>query len=235
MNFITKTKNIDGGRYKSSTLKVTIYSVEEDSELKIGEYDRDFCVLHKTFHPFKYKDTYYALYSPRCKETRIMELPSCKDYCAVEGKIFPVEYYVPSLKDINASQSNKELEEIYGTFGFISGCYWGDDSTWKIGYIDLTGLEEKVVKADFRFGYVVQPINLTLPECIDLSDFNPANDVHSFTITRCSQYDMRKHYISEDSMKLEEVNAIANYNRSDLDKFTTDELASLILRQKHDN
>lgn len=240
MNFIVKPTKIEGSKYKSSTLDVKIYLVEDGSEIKIGEYSRDYHALHKTFHPFKHKNQYYALYSPHCEETRVMELPSCKDFCAVEGKFFPVEYYVPSYYDVHGIQSfskewSKELDEIYGTFGFISGCHWGDDKSWKIGYIDLTDLEEEKVKIDFRFGYIEQPINLALPQCVDLSDFNPANNEYSITISRCSQYDMKKHYISRDSIPLEESNIIPKYNELDLNRFTSDELTSLISSQKHEN
>jgi len=237
MHFVTKTIKIEGDKCRPSTLKVEIYSVKEDLLQKIGEYHRDYHLLHKTFHPFKHKDKYYALYSPHYKETRIMELPSCNDYCAVEGKFSPVEYYVPSYYDMYDAQKfnkewNKQFEEIAGTFGFISGCYWGDDTSWKIGYIDLTGLEEKIVKIDFRFGYIAQPISLTLSQCVDLSDFSPSDNDYSITISRCSRYDIKKHYLGGDPILLGEENLTPRYKGLNLNSLTKSQLISVILGQK---
>lgn len=39
-------------------------------------------------------------------------------------------------------------------FGFICGCVWGDDSSWKIQYLDLSRASEGIVVRDDRFGYI---------------------------------------------------------------------------------
>lgn len=41
-----------------------------------------------------------------------------------------------------------------GDFGFVWGCYWGDDSSWKVQYLDLSRIEEGMISRDERFGYV---------------------------------------------------------------------------------
>ena len=33
------------------------------------------------------------------------------------------------------------------------GCVWGDDSSWKVQYLDLTGIQDGVIRRDERFGY----------------------------------------------------------------------------------
>ena len=61
------------------------------------------------------------------------------------------------IKSLDASY--KEM----GTFGFLSGCFWGDDCSWKIRYLDLSDLNN--IKEDDRFGYIEQSEN-TLKESI---------------------------------------------------------------------
>lgn len=41
-----------------------------------------------------------------------------------------------------------------GTFGFVWGCIWGDDSSWKVQWLDLSRVAEGVLTREERFGYV---------------------------------------------------------------------------------
>jgi hypothetical protein len=41
-----------------------------------------------------------------------------------------------------------------GEFGFVWGCVWGDDSSWKVQYLDLSRVVDGTLKPDDRFGYV---------------------------------------------------------------------------------
>lgn len=54
----------------------------------------------------------------------------------------------------------------YAPFGFVAGCYWGDDSSWKIQYLDLSRAHQGVVRRDERFGYIVLPPTLGLADAI---------------------------------------------------------------------
>jgi hypothetical protein len=56
-------------------------------------------------------------------------------------------------------------------FGFVAGCVWGDDSTYKIQYLDLSEAEKGIVKRDDRFGYIALPENQSLQEAIDMCDY----------------------------------------------------------------
>ena len=38
--------------------------------------------------------------------------------------------------------------------GFVAGCVWGDDSSWKIQYLDLSEADKGILKRDERFGYI---------------------------------------------------------------------------------
>jgi len=43
------------------------------------------------------------------------------------------------------------------SFGFVCGCVWGDDSSWKIEYLDLSKAEKGIVKRDSWMGYLEMP------------------------------------------------------------------------------
>jgi len=49
---------------------------------------------------------------------------------------------------------------------FVAGCYWGDDSSYKIQYIDVSRIDEGIIKRDDRFGYIALPDTLTLDKAI---------------------------------------------------------------------
>lgn len=58
----------------------------------------------------------------------------------------------------NAEEFLKDVEEHKATihwmdFGFLSGCYWGDDSSWKLRHIDLNGIPDKKLIITEKFGY----------------------------------------------------------------------------------
>jgi hypothetical protein len=52
--------------------------------------------------------------------------------------------------------------------GFVAGCVWGDDSSWKIQYLDLSRADEGIIKREERFGYIELPSHLTLDKAVDL-------------------------------------------------------------------
>ena len=52
--------------------------------------------------------------------------------------------------------------------GFVAGCIWGDDSSWKIQYLDLSRVEEGILKREERFGYIELPRSVRLRDSIHL-------------------------------------------------------------------
>ena len=54
--------------------------------------------------------------------------------------------------------------------GFIAGCVWGDDSSWKIQHLDLTGIEQGQIKRTELFGYVELANGTKLKDAIN-TDF----------------------------------------------------------------
>ena len=52
-------------------------------------------------------------------------------------------------------------------FGFVAGCVWGDDSSWKLQYLDLSRAAEGIVRREERFGYLELPAGRPLAELVD--------------------------------------------------------------------
>ena len=86
-----------------------------------------------------------------------MELPSCKDICGEEPGTFgfcPTGFYVPETKHLGEDWGDGEIVGPDGQFGFVCGCIWGDDCSWKIQHLDLSKITEGVLTHDDRFGYI---------------------------------------------------------------------------------
>jgi hypothetical protein len=39
-------------------------------------------------------------------------------------------------------------------FGFVAGCIWGDENTWKLEVIDVSGAKDGIISRTERFGYL---------------------------------------------------------------------------------
>jgi hypothetical protein len=73
----------------------------------------------------------------------------------------PVGFFVPDWWDVNdgsiipgSEYWDADREWPNGDFGFVWGCEWGDDSSWKVQYLDLSRVQQGVVRREERFGYV---------------------------------------------------------------------------------
>ena len=155
-----------------SYLLVEILDRNSETTARLGHYVRNYSSLYDTFHAFRTADgREYALYSKSYTSTRIMSLPDCKDIGgedAADSGFCPTGYYVPQPMDAVEREWNDEPNKAFdGTFGFICGCHWGDDSSWKIQYLDLTDLTKP--KRDDRFGYIELPDGMELADAINLS------------------------------------------------------------------
>lgn len=61
----------------------------------------------------------------------------------------------------------------YAPWGFVAGCHWGDDSSWKIQFIDLSKASDGIITRDDRFGYIELPSGVSLESAIDTRGFKP--------------------------------------------------------------
>jgi len=235
MNINTKIVPVETKPGCWNTMIVEIYNDDK----KIGEYKRDYSTLYKTFCPFQRKDEWYALYSPHYEETRVMRIfeNKIKDIGSEKSSFCPIEYYVPSYKDLCEDDSdtewNKSLKEVVGTFGFVSGCFWGDDSTWKIRYVDLSDLKNP--KVEEKFGYIHQPNNLSLKECVSFDLFNPkhpeyGDDSTSLSINHSDQFDIDSNYFIPWPIRIADEKDL-NENKA-LQQMSKSQLIRRILKQE---
>jgi len=82
----------------------------------------------------------------------------------------------------------------YHPFGFVAGCVWGDDSSWKLQYLDLSRAADGILRREERFGYLELPDNVTLDRAVDLIDYqsDPGEDyAHQVSITVVKRFDIR--------------------------------------------
>ena len=206
--FSIEVSKVENGPGRWASTKISIYN----NHSLIGEYLRNYpSFATDTFYPFKINDVWYALYSAHYSETRVMKLYEDKieDWCGFTPGFCPTEYYVPRLKyvddnmyfaDCDFETEQKFIDEskslgnvvkdTYATFGFLSGCVWGDDTSWKLQYIDLSKIEDKIITITEKFGYWVLPGNLKLTDCIDMTSWEP--DIPYITLLKSEFINLNK-------------------------------------------
>ena len=196
MNYTAKViETIDNGNGYWNYQKIGIFL--DDNQ--IGEYIRNYSSFYNTFFPFNQGDDWYALCSPTYTGTSVMSLPDCKIICEepkVSNGFCPTEYLVLTEKMLQSELifinhksddyfrshgwTEQEIEESYkedlipytkyaGKLGFVAGCCWGDDSSWKLQALDLSDVKNGVIKRDDRFGYIELPSSVSLKDCISTS------------------------------------------------------------------
>ncbi len=162
-----------------------------------GEYTRNYPNLFNTFVPFVQEDGgVYALYSPKYTATRLMRLPECEDIGGEEqhaAGFCPTGYYVPYRPD----------RGLVGAWGFVSGCVWGDDSSDKVQYLDLSEAVRGRLQREEKFGYLETPSGMTLKEAVNLDLYRPDDEWGEIVFTTRRLFSLRKGRFAE---------AYANYD-----------------------
>ena len=155
-----------------NSIEVGVFRTIDEQETQVGRYVRNYTTLFKTFLHFRRAGQDFALYSPSYTGTRLLRLPECIDVGGEElnpNGFCPVEYHVPCQDDGDATTETG----LYIECGFVAGCVWGDDSSWKIQYLDLSQVANGIVKRDERFGYIKLPVNTTLGSAISTYTYDP--------------------------------------------------------------
>ncbi len=158
-----KQKENQPGTWESTIVEVFRRANAGSEPEKVCEYERDYDLLH-TFEPFRQGDRDFALISSQYTETSVLDLATGR-VIATEASsstgFCPVGFYVPDWWDQHAGSVipgsehwNADYEWPSGQFGFVWGCFWGDDSSWKIQYLDLSEIQSGVIRREERFGYV---------------------------------------------------------------------------------
>lgn len=148
-----------------------------DGDRLVAEYSRNYAML-RTFEPFRQGGDYFALISPTYTATSVLDLATGQVIAAEEpmsGGFCPVGFYVPDWWDLYDGATNlpgsldwRPLDHEWpnGDFGFVWGCVWGDDSSWKVQYLDLSRIREGIISRDDRFGY----LRLAVDPKLDIRD-----------------------------------------------------------------
>jgi hypothetical protein len=85
-----------------------------------------------------------------------------------------------------------QLKVLCYPFGFVAGCIWGDDSSWKIEFLDLSEIANGVIKRDIRFGYIEMPEGMSLKQAINMGDFkyDLTDEISYVTIALQKRFDL---------------------------------------------
>jgi len=120
--------------------------------------------MYGTFEPFRQGNRELALISRDYTRTAVLDLTSgtvLAEEPEDSNGFCPVGFYVPDWWDVNDASIipgseywDADLEWPTGDFGFVWGCVWGDDRSWKVQHLDLRRVQEGVLVRDDRFGYV---------------------------------------------------------------------------------
>lgn len=162
---ITSPKPNAPGTWDSTLVEVHVRGLAGAPSQRVCSYERNHA-MYATFEPFRQGDRELALVSRHYTRTAVLDLRS-GEIIAEEseekprGGFCPVGFYVPDWWDVNddsvipGSESwDADDEWPMGNFGFVWGCVWGDDSSWKVQYLDLNRVREGILLRDDRFGYV---------------------------------------------------------------------------------
>ena len=106
----------------------------------------------------------------RVIRSRVNE-PQPEDLLPKTMKCYVLDEKTGELTEVE-KPSYPVTSHLYYPFGFVAGCHWGDDTSWKIQYLDLSEAEKGIVKRDARFGYIALPDkSISLKKAIDMSSY----------------------------------------------------------------
>jgi hypothetical protein len=174
--FVRSTSTNRPGTWPSTVVEVFQRTDVGGQPKKVVEYERNYALL-QTFEPFRQGDRDFALISPRYTGTSVLDLATGRVIAAEpesSAGFCPVGFYVPDWWDVHDGRLipgseywSFDCEWPIGKFGFVWGCIWGDDSAWKVQYLDLSGVRDGVIRREERFGYAELATDGYQSPCID--------------------------------------------------------------------
>ncbi len=144
--------------------KLCVNVLRRSDRSRVCSYERNHA-MYQTFEPFRKNGRELALVSRDYVATAVLDLAT-GEVIAEEphdaNGFCPVGFYVPDYWDLHdgtvfpGSPHFREAEHawIRGELGFVWGCVWGDDGSWKIQCVDLSRVSDGIITRDARFGYV---------------------------------------------------------------------------------
>jgi hypothetical protein len=107
----------------------------------------DWCGEDSSAGGFCPVEFYIPKYNHYCKTYAHGEKMESYDFYTVDCDVDSELEFISEQKDPTFVSTQ------YCNFGFLSGCVWGDDSCWKLQYIDLSKIPEKILSITEKFGY----------------------------------------------------------------------------------
>lgn len=177
-------KQVPSGKRGWPHLNVRVYKVNANKQRRrIARYQRMYPSFFNTFEPFRQGDKHFALVSVTHPRTSVLDLATGKIIAEEDRSktgFCPTDFYVPDWWDIHdgsitpgSKYWDDSMERPNGSFGFVAGCEWGDDTSWKVQYLDLSRISEGIISRDERFGYLELPPRMRLKDAVTLHE-NPA-------------------------------------------------------------
>jgi hypothetical protein len=164
-------------------ISVDVLRRDPAGHARIHSYQRHYAMLH-TFEPFRQADREFALISRNYTSTDVLDLATGEIIAAEpesSAGFCPVGFYVPDWWDVHdgriipgSEHWNDDREWPTGQFGFVWGCIWGDDTSWKVEHLDLSRIQQGVITRDDRFGYVELATGTYRPPWLDLDAQAPS-------------------------------------------------------------
>jgi len=152
----------------------------------LGTYIRNYSYLMDTFAYAKINGRYFALYSPDYTSTRVLEIKPDIGIEDIGGEDHHPYGFCPAEFHFVYDDESDD-EDPNPSFALVAGCIWGDDTSWKIQYIDIDRIEEGIITRDDRFGYI------QLPEALKLKDAVSYYSDDQIHIAHVNVFDTTKH------------------------------------------
>lgn len=159
--YFVRTTQLPNPPYIPSTTVEVLERRESQSPRTVCSYVRNLGMF-QTFEPFRQRGRNFALISRDYRRTAVIDLDTGAVVAEeAETEFCPVGFYVPDWWDVyddsvipGSDYWNRDCEWPTGDFGFVWGCVWGDDSVWKVRYLDLGRVSEGLIVCEERFGYL---------------------------------------------------------------------------------
>jgi hypothetical protein len=193
----TSPKDYGEGRWEGTNVEV-LERTATGLETR-ARYVRNYAML-STFEPFRQHGRDFALVAPHYTGSAVLDLATGEiiaEEPATSGGFCPVGFYVPDWWDVRngsilpgAPDWTSDMEWPDGMGGFVWGCLWGDDSTWKVQWLDLSRVREGVLTREERFGYLELATQAWPNPCLSV-DPPPAEGSRPPPFINVSRYDGR--------------------------------------------
>lgn len=167
------------GTWPSTLMRIYRRGPGAGELIPICEYERGYAML-QTFEPFRQGGRDYALISRDYTLTAVLDLTTGQVIAEEAdpdpgGGFCPVGFYVPDWWDVHDGSiipgspywKSSDHEWPSGAFGFVWGCIWGDESSWKVQHLDLRRIADGVITREERFGYVELATTPYEPPCLN--------------------------------------------------------------------